>query len=234
MRDVSFSLRRGEILGISGLVGAGRTELARAIFGRDRIDGGTIYMHGVPITPRSPHDAVRRKIGLLTEDRKAQGLVLRLPVDENTTLAGPSRVIHRGFIDVRRERELAGKLVSTLSIRTPGLRQQVMNLSGGNQQKVVLAKWLFTDAEVLIFDEPTRGIDVGAKAEIYQLMRDLAARGVGIIMISSELQEILGMSDRILVMREGSIVAEFGRDEATQEGILAAAMSGSRKEGEPA
>ncbi len=224
--DISFSLHKGEILGLAGLVGAGRTEIARAIFGADPIDEGKIYLEGKEVTIRSPQEAIRLGIGLLTEDRRRYGLVLLMALRENTTLANLSDVSRAGFLNFSKERKVASKYVQELAIRTPSVEQLVRNLSGGTQQKVVLAKWLFSKSKVLIFDEPTRGIDVGAKVEIYELMNQLVARGVGIIMISSELPEILGMSDRILVIHEGRIAGELTREEATQEKIMTLATGG--------
>jgi ribose transport system ATP-binding protein len=226
LHDISFEVRKGEILGLAGLVGAGRTETARAIFGADPIDSGTVEVFGRPVNIRSPQDAIHHGIGLVTEDRKQQGLVLGMVVRENTTLANLDLLSTLGFIRRREEREVAEKYRRDLDIRTPTIEQVVQNLSGGNQQKLVLAKWLFTGSKVLIFDEPTRGIDVGAKSEIYKLMNELAARGVAIIMISSELPEVLGMSDRILVMHEGEIAGELSRAEATQENIMHLATGG--------
>lgn len=226
LHNISFSVYRGEVLGIAGLVGAGRTELARAIFGADLIDSGSVYLEGRKLSITSPQAAIREGIGLVTEDRKQQGLVLQMAVRENVSLANLRALTVAGFVNRRREREVALQYVHDLRIRTPGVEQRVRNLSGGNQQKVVLAKWLFTRSKVLLFDEPTRGIDVGSKVEIYQLMNELAARGVAIIMISSELPEILGMSDRILVMHEGRIAGELLREEATQEKIMHLATGG--------
>lgn len=226
LHDISFSVRKGEIVGLAGLVGAGRTETARALFGADLIDSGTIELFGKPVRIKSPQDAIRQGIGLVTEDRKQQGLVLGMVVRENNTLANLESLATFGFIRRREERQVAEKYRSDLAIKTPSIEQTVQNLSGGNQQKVVLAKWLFTGSKVLIFDEPTRGIDVGAKSEIYKLMNELAAQGVAIIMISSELPEILGMSDRILVMHEGRIAGELSREEATQEAIMHLATGG--------
>jgi ABC-type sugar transport system ATPase subunit len=223
IHDVSFQLRRGEILGLAGLIGAGRTELVRALFGADPPDAGEIWLEGKPVRIRGPRDAIRLGIGFVTEDRKLQGLVLGMTVRENTTLASLRQVSRFGFLDLPWERTVAREFVDRLDIRTPSVEQEVVNLSGGNQQKVVLAKWLATRPKVLILDEPTRGIDVGAKAEVHGLMSRLAGQGVGIIMISSELPEILGMSDRILVVREGRISGEFRRGQATQEAILACA-----------
>lgn len=224
LRNISFHLKQGEILGISGLMGAGRTELARAIFGADRIDEGKILVKGIRQTIKSPRDAVKAGIGFLTEDRKQSGLILQLSVKDNISLPNLSYLTQAGLLSSRKEKSLAGKYISELRIKTPGFFQKVNFLSGGNQQKVVLAKWLACHIDILIFDEPTRGIDVAAKVEIYKLMNKMTASGVGIIMISSELPEILGMSDRILVMREGEIRREFTAEEATQEKILATAL----------
>ncbi|MCA1645422.1 MAG: sugar ABC transporter ATP-binding protein [Chloroflexi bacterium] len=223
LHDVSFVLHRGEILGLAGLVGAGRTELVRALFGADPIDGGDLSIEGNQVHIRNPRDAIRLGLGFVTEDRKLHGLVLGMSLRENATLASLTRVSRFGFIDFASERNVAADYVRRLDIRTSGIEQEVLNLSGGNQQKVVIAKWLATQPRILILDEPTRGIDVGAKAEVHGLMSRLAADGVSILMISSELPEILGMSDRILVVRQGRINAEFAREEATQENILAAA-----------
>ncbi len=217
---VSFTVRAGEIVGLTGLVGAGRTEVARAIFGADHLDGGQIFLDGKPATVKSPQDAIAKGVGLLTEDRKGQGLVLGMTVRENTTLANLSSLVKFLFVERGRERDVARKYVNELQIKTPSIEQVAQNLSGGNQQKVVLAKWLFTQSRILIFDEPTRGIDVGAKVEIYKLMNDLARRGDAILMISSELPEVLGMCDRILVMHEGRLAGELPRAEATQERIM--------------
>ncbi|MEO6001600.1 MAG: sugar ABC transporter ATP-binding protein [Opitutus sp.] len=224
LHDISFSLMRGEVLGVAGLMGSGRTELARAIFGADRIDTGRIFVEGEEQRLGSPRAAIDAGIGFLTEDRKNQGLVLVLSVQDNICLPSVEVFANGGIMEVARERSAAAKNIADLRIKTPSAQQRVGHLSGGNQQKVVLAKWLCTDARILIFDEPTRGIDVGAKVEIYQLMNQLAAKGVGILMISSELPEILGMSDRILVMREGRLAGEFNAAEATQEKLLAAAI----------
>jgi ribose transport system ATP-binding protein len=225
-QDISFTLRKGEVVGLGGLVGAGRTEVARAIFGADPVDAGEILLDGRPVQIHSPRDAIRLGIGLVPEDRKLLGLVLGMAVRENVTLANLEAVAPGGFIRPRREREAAEKYIRDLQIRTPSGEQTVRNLSGGNQQKVVLAKWLFTDSRLLIFDEPTRGIDVGSKVEIYQLMNALTAQGVGILMISSELPELLGMSDRILVMHEGRLAGELPRAEATQERVMHLATGG--------
>lgn len=226
INNVSFSVRRGEILGIAGLVGAGRSEVARAIFGADPLEHGQILIDGRPVVIRSPQDAIRQGIGLVTEDRKALGLILGMAVRENVSLANLGVLARLGFVSKRREKQVADDYVRDLLIKTPSIEQAVQNLSGGNQQKVVLAKWLFTKSKILIFDEPTRGIDVGAKTEIYQLMNKLAADGAAIIMISSELPEVLGMSDRILVMHEGEIAGELSREEATQEKIMHLATGG--------
>ncbi len=226
LHDISFTVHKGEILGIAGLVGAGRTELARAIFGADPIDSGEIWLNGTRVDIHSPRDAIQLGIGLVTEDRKELGLILSMVVRENISLANLDSLTRFGFVKRREERKAALKFVEDLMIKTPSIEQQVQNLSGGTQQKVVLAKWLFTKSRVLIFDEPTRGIDVGSKVEIYQLMNRLVANGAAIIMISSELPEILGMSDRILVMHEGRIAGELSREEATQEKIMHLATGG--------
>lgn len=211
--DINFSVHKGEIVGLTGLVGAGRTEVARAIFGADPLDEGTIYLDGKPIEVRSPQDAIRHGIGLLTEDRKNQGLILGMTVRENTSLANLKQLV-RGlfFLDKRKERDAAARLSRDLEIRTPTVETAVQTLSGGNQQKVVLAKWLFTQSKVLIFDEPTRGIDVGAKVAIYELMNKLVRQGVGVLIISSELLEVIGMCDRILVMNSGWMPNEASRE----------------------
>ena len=222
--DINLTVRAGEVVGVAGLLGAGRTEMARAIVGADRRDAGEIRVKGTVARLDHPADAIRLGIGFMPEDRKTQGLVQLLSVGENTTLAALGLFSRGGFLKRREAAAAASKLVKDLRIRTPGLDQPVAQLSGGNQQKVVLAKWLATGADILIMDEPTRGIDIGAKVEIYELMNQLTARGAGILMISSELTEVLGMSDRILVMRGGRIVAEFDAAGATQENVLRAAL----------
>lgn len=225
VKDVSFSIRRGEVLGLTGLVGAGRTETARLIFGADKREGGAISLDGKALRIRSPRDAIGAGISLLTEDRKKQGLILRLSVRENFGLPNLTRFSRGGIIDTSRERASFAHYVEGLRIKILDQAQKVKNLSGGNQQKVVLAKWLEKNAEVIIFDEPTRGIDVGAKYEIYLLMNKLAAEGKAILMISSELPEVLGMSDRILVMHDGAIAGEIADVEnATQEEIMRLAV----------
>jgi ribose transport system ATP-binding protein len=221
---VSLYIRAGEIVGLSGLVGAGRTEVARAIFGADRISGGEIRFLGETLKNHEPDEAIRRGIGLLTEDRKSHGLLANMTVRENITLANLARISRAGFVSRSKEAEMVPPLVEGLRIKTPSVEQNVANLSGGNQQKTILARWLFTECRLLIFDEPTRGIDVGAKTEIYQLIADLAARGKSILVISSELPEVLGLSHRIYVMREGRIAGEFEGAGATQEALLGAAM----------
>ena len=224
LKDISFSLHKGEVLGVAGLLGAGRTELARAIFGLDKISSGSIYVNGIAQKMSSPRSAIKSGIGFLTEDRKSQGLVLPLSVERNLCLSSVDKFSRWGIMNSREERQEAGRYVADLRIKTPSLDQKVVFLSGGNQQKVVLSKWLCSQAEVFIFDEPTRGVDVGAKAEIYQLMNRLTASGVAIMMISSELLEVLGMSDRVMVMRGGRIAGEFSDGEYTQERILQCAL----------
>ena len=234
VRNASFSAYRGEILGIAGLMGAGRTELVSAIFGAcPGATHGDVLVAGKKIEIRSPADAIDHGIALLTEDRKALGLFLGQSIAFNTTIASLPTISTRlaGVIDAARERALVEKYVEELGVKTPDIDTIVGTLSGGNQQKVVLGKWLNASPEIFILDEPTRGIDIGAKVEIYKLLNRLAGQGVAIIMISSELPEVLGMSDRILVMREGAIVAEFTRDEATREAIMEFA-TGARRTGE--
>ena len=224
MNGVSFEVRQGEIVGLAGLVGAGRTEIVRAIAGADIPQKGTIEVQGRVIRIRSPHDGIDAGFAFITEDRKAQGLVLGMSVRENVTLAHLGQFVERDqLVDRRKEEQTTREYIDQLQIRTPGTEQLVRNLSGGNQQKVVLAKWLLGNAKVFLFDEPTRGIDVGAKAEIYDLMIKLAAGGAGIVMVSSELPEVLGMAHRILVIRGGQIVHEFARADATPDAVIAAA-----------
>ncbi|MFT4038412.1 MAG: sugar ABC transporter ATP-binding protein [Thermomicrobiales bacterium] len=220
LHDVNFGVRAGEIVGLAGLVGSGRTEVARAIFGADRFDAGQVLLNGQPVTITTPRDAIRHGIGLVPEDRKQQGLVLSLAVRENIALPSLDKMVKFGFVQSGEEQKLGRRFVDALRIRTPSLEQQVINLSGGNQQKVVIAKWLALQPQVLILDEPTRGIDVGAKAEVHSLIAELARQGVAVLMISSELPEILGMSDRVLVMHEGHIVADVPREDATEETIM--------------
>ncbi len=220
VRDISFNLRKGEILGFAGLMGAGRTETARAIFGADKIESGKIKINGEPVRILSPMDAVSHGIGYLSEDRKRYGLATGLSVTDNAILASYNMYEHGLFIHAKHVEKVTREFVDKLKIKTPSLEQLLKNLSGGNQQKVVIAKWLIKNSDILIFDEPTRGIDVGAKSEIYTLMNELAKKGKSIIMISSELQEILRMSDRIVVMCEGRITGELSIEEASQEKIM--------------
>jgi ABC-type sugar transport system ATPase subunit len=219
--DVSFEVRRGEILGLAGLMGAGRTELVMSLFGAwGRIRGGEVLLGGRPIAIANACDAIRQGIALVSEDRKRYGLVLGMDVKENSTLASLARIARLFVIDKNEEIRCAGQYVKELRTKTPSLEQRVGNLSGGNQQKVVLAKWLLTHPKVLFLDEPTRGIDVGAKVEIYNIMNDLVDRGVGVVMVSSELPEVLGMSDRILVIHEGRIGGSLAHGEASEERVM--------------
>lgn len=225
VRDVSFAVHRGEILALTGLIGAGRTEAVRLLFGADPRDSGTIRLDGRALSIRSPRDAINAGIGLLTEDRKLQGLVLTASVQHNFGLPNLERFSRWGFVKQRQEREEFARFTQTLKIRIANPEQLARNLSGGNQQKVVLAKWLARNCDVLVFDEPTRGVDVGAKFEIYLLMNELVAQGKSIVMISSELPEVLGMSDRILVMHEGRVTGEIHDvKRATQEQIMQLAV----------
>jgi len=220
IKDVSFSLKKGEVLGFAGLIGAGRTEIMRALFGADLKASGEIFIEGQKVEIKSPNDAVRLGIGFVPEDRKLQGLILIMAVYENISLPILPFMFSNGIIDFKEEYSLAESLVERLNIKTPTIWQIVNNLSGGNQQKVVLAKWLALKPRVLILDEPTRGIDVGSKAEIHHLIDGLAKEGIGVILISSELPEILALSDRILVVSKGRIAGELKREEADQEKIM--------------
>lgn len=220
VRNISFSVRKGEILGVSGLVGAGRTELAQLIFGAAPMEQGVISINGKPVAIKSPSDAIKHKIGFLTEDRKGQGLFLELAVQWNIVFPIIKQISRFGVVNTKKEVEIARKYKKRINIKTPDLSQQVINLSGGNQQKVVLAKSLAAESDILIFDEPTRGIDVGAKQEIYHLMTELADNGIAILMISSDMEELLGMSDRIIVLCEGELVGEVQKDNFNQHYIL--------------
>jgi ABC-type sugar transport system ATPase subunit len=221
--DISFSLKRGEILGAFGLVGSGRSQVAKCLFGADPITSGSIHLGGRPVRFKSPHDAVQAGIALLTEDRKRDGLVMSCSIRDNGSLATMDLISRWGILDVRqRDARVQGK-VQELNIQPAQINRLVQQLSGGNQQKVVLAKWLLTQAQVLILDEPTRGVDVATKVEIYHIISGLAERGVGILLISSELPEILGMSDRVIVMRGGRLAGEFPRAQASEESLLACA-----------
>ncbi|MBA7640092.1 Galactose/methyl galactoside import ATP-binding protein MglA [subsurface metagenome] len=220
VKDVSFEVRRGQILGVAGLMGSGRTETMRALFGADRADSGEIYLYGAsePVKIRKPRDAVRNGIAFLTEDRKEQGLFLPLPVRMNISLTRLRDVSRLGWINTSEERSVAGRYVDTLAVRCSSAEQRVGELSGGNQQKVVIAKWIYKDCDILIFDEPTRGIDVGAKFEIYRMLADLAEKGKAILVVSSDLKELMAICDRIMVMSAGRLAATFDRGEWSQEG----------------
>lgn len=227
-KPLRFSLRSGEIVGLAGLVGAGRTELLRVLFGVDQPLGGTIRIGGQPLTLRSPRDAIRAGVALVPEDRKQQGLVLEMAVRENIALAGLARNQRSGgWVNAAKIRSDAAEMIEKLRIKTPSSRQIVQLLSGGNQQKVVLGKWLTMQPRVLLLDEPTRGIDIGAKEEIYRLMEQLAGSGVAILFVSSELEEVLGMSDRTLVMHEGRLTGELARHELSEEAVMRLATGGS-------
>jgi ribose transport system ATP-binding protein len=220
LRDISFEVRAGEVVGVAGLVGAGRTELARAIFGADPVDSGEVLVEGRAMRPGDIREARRRGLGLIPEDRKGQGLVQELSVLENLGLAALGKDTRFGVVDLRGRRRRAREMVEEINIRTPGLEQEVRYLSGGNQQKVVIGKWLLADSRVLLLDEPTRGVDVGAKVEIYELINRLTSGGAAVLMISSDLPEVLGMSDRILVMSQGRMTGELEAEEATQERVM--------------
>ena len=225
VKNASFKLKKGEILGFAGLVGSGRSELMRAIFGIDKMDQGEVFLDGEKISIRHPSHAIKHGLGFVPEDRKLQGLILGMAVRENITMSSLEKLSNYGFIKSSSEKDVSVDFIEKLSIKTPHQEQKVLNLSGGNQQKVVIAKWLAISPKILILDEPTKGVDVGAKKEIHHLMSKLTQEGVAVIMISSELPEILGMSDRIIVMHKGVIKGEFLRGEATQEKILSLALS---------
>jgi rhamnose transport system ATP-binding protein len=223
-KDVSFELRRGEILGFFGLVGAGRSEVMRAVFGIEGADAGTVLMEGREVRASDPAAAMARGIAYVPEDRQLQGTILAMNIRENATLAILDRLAHRSWLDLPRERALTDEYGKRLDIKAGSWEQAVNSLSGGNQQKVVLAKWLATQPRVLILDEPTKGIDVATKARVHEFVSLLAKEGLGIVLVSSEMPEILGMSDRIVVMHEGRVTAQFRRDDANQEKLLKAAM----------
>ena len=220
LKNVSLEAYRGEILGLAGLVGAGRTETVRALFGADKRQSGDFYINGRQVKIRSPKDAIRCGIGLIPEDRKAQGLLLKMPIRYNVSFANLKAITGSLGISMAKDNNAAVKYIDLLKIKTPGAEELAGQLSGGNQQKVVLAKWLFKDSDILIFDEPTRGIDVGAKTEIYKLLIDLVSQGKVIIIISSDMPELLGMADRIVVMHEGEVMGSLEKEEFSQERIL--------------
>jgi ribose transport system ATP-binding protein len=224
--NISFSVRAGEILGVSGLMGAGRTEIMEAIFGARKAHEGTIYIDNKPVTIKSPRQAIKHGIAFITEDRKSKGLVLNMSVRENLTLPKSEQLANLGVIQTKKEKDLVQSLIDRLKIKTASPELQVKALSGGNQQKVVFGKWLAMGPRILILDEPTRGVDVGAKKEIYEIMNELTAQGVAIIMVSSELPEVLGMSDRIMVIHEGKVTAIFDNENVDQEMIMRAATGG--------
>jgi len=227
-RNISFNVKKGEIVALAGLVGAGRSEVARAIFGVDKYESGLVKVNGVPLPAGSPVEAMARKIALVPEDRRQQGLFMIAGVNRNISMESFAQLIDRGLINFKRERALTNTWREKLSIKFNNQADPVDRLSGGNQQKTVLAKWLATDPDLFIVDEPTRGIDVATKAEVHRLLNQAASEGKAVLMISSELPEVLGMADRIIVMREGRQVAEFSRKEATQEKIIAAATTGEK------
>jgi rhamnose transport system ATP-binding protein len=224
---IDFQVRAGEILGIAGLLGSGRSELLRAIFGADPVQGGHIEVDGVKVRPGDPRRAVQAGMGLLTEDRKQLGLLLELSIRENASLAHLDEISRFWIVDKRRERGIVDQYLGGLRLRAASWEQPVSSLSGGNQQKVLLARWLATRAKVLMFDEPTKGVDVGAKAEIYKVIGDLAAEGLGVVVVSSYLPEVLGLADRVLVMREGAVAGELPAAGATEEQVLHLASGGA-------
>jgi len=227
-RNISFNVKKGEIVALAGLVGAGRSEVARAIFGVDKYESGSVKINGEVLPAGSPVAAMERKIALVPEDRRQQGLFMIAGVNRNISMESFGKLTDRGLLNFKRERELTNTWREKLSIKFNNQADPVDRLSGGNQQKTVLAKWLATDPDILIVDEPTRGIDVATKAEVHRLVNQAASEGKAVLMISSELPEVLGMADRIIVMREGRQVAEYSRKEATQEKIIAAATTGKK------
>jgi ribose transport system ATP-binding protein len=229
--DINFTVREGEILGIAGLVGSGRTDVARVVAGVEKPSSGSIYIYGKEVNLKSSSEALGYGIGLLPEDRNKQGLFLKRPIFENVTISSLFQYTRMGTINLSQENKQVQALANDIGISSTGIDQSVRNLSGGNRQKVVLARWLGAQSKLLIFDEPTRGVDVGAKVEIYRLMNELAAKGVAIIMVSSEIQEILGMADNIIVLWRGTIAAQFTKEEATREKLLQAALIGANNNG---
>ncbi|HBF35877.1 MAG TPA: D-xylose ABC transporter ATP-binding protein [Firmicutes bacterium] len=220
LNEISLSARAGEVLGIAGLMGSGRTEMAKAIFGAYKVDQSAIYLNGNKVKIKNPRDAVKAGIAYVSEDRKTEGLFLKLSVRHNTSIAALKKFTHAGKINNKTESKAVEDYITKLKIKTPSMKQLIKNLSGGNQQKVVLSKWMLINPKVLILDEPTRGVDVGAKIEIYELINKLKAQGVAILLISSELPEVMGISDRILVIHEGKVTGEYLHDEASQEKIM--------------
>ena len=227
--DVDFSVKAGEVLGVSGLMGAGRTEIMQAVFGNLPYDRGSIFINGKQAVIKNPLQAIEHGIGFITEDRKTEGLLLEESIEKNVSLTNLGRISGKGKVVISREKEkgLVTKAIEELHIRCFGPGHECVNLSGGNQQKVVFAKWIYTEPRILILDEPTRGVDIGAKKEIYSIINQLAEKGVAIIMVSSELPEVLGMSDRIMVVREGMVRGIIGQDEADQEKIMTLATGGT-------
>ncbi len=227
LHDASIEMRKGEILGLSGLLGSGRTELARVLFGADKPDQGTLTLDGAPSPIASPRDAIREGIGYCSEDRKAEGIVPEMSVRENLTLAVLPALAKNGIIDPNEQQAIVDRFVKLLSIKTSDVEQPISQLSGGNQQKVLLARWLCLNPRLLLLDEPTRGIDVGAKAEIHQLIESLADEGMSVLMITSEIEEIVEGSNRVTVLRDGRTVAEFDRAQISQDAIISAMADGA-------
>ncbi|HYE91329.1 MAG TPA: sugar ABC transporter ATP-binding protein, partial [Terriglobales bacterium] len=227
LNGVNVEVRRGEVVGLAGLLGSGRTETARAIFGADRVDEGSITVNGRPIAPKSPNDAIDAHIAFVSEDRKAEGIIPEMSVRENLTLAALPTLTRLGVVDKERQRQVVDEYIRRFGIKTAGPDQKIRELSGGNQQKVLLARWLCTKPELFIVDEPTRGIDIGARREIQSLVDELARAGLGVLMISSDLEELVEGSSRVVVLRDGKDVAELGRSELSQDAIVRAMAGGS-------
>ena len=228
--NISFKLRRGEVLGFAGLVGSGRTEIMRAVFGADKLDAGEVFINGTPVRIKTPDDSIAHHLAFLTEDRKQQGLLLQVSVSRNISLANLGAITRHGFLNFKAERRVAEEYVRTLQVKTPSINQRVIFLSGGNQQKVVLAKWLYTSCDILILDEPTRGIDVGAKAEIYHLINQLVDEGKSIILISSDMPELLAMSDRVMVVYNGRIKGELDGEDITADNVMSMILQKQEEE----
>ena len=223
VEEVSFSVAKGEILGFSGLVGSGRSETMNAVFGSLKKSAGTVYLEGNPVNIRSAKEAIKMGIGMVTEDRKKTGIIAPMNLRENMTIASLDMISNKTFINRKKEKSISGEFYEKLSVKANGIEDNIMNLSGGNQQKIVLSKWLMKDIRVLILDEPTRGVDVGAKVEIYNIITELAEKGIAVIMVSSELPELLGMCDRIIVLSRGRVTGNIKREDFSQERIMRAA-----------
>ena len=213
-------MHKGEIVGLAGFVGAGRTEVLTSIFGADKLDSGEIYIKGEKVSIRSPKEAIAHRISMIPENRRDDGLITSMSIKENAQLSVIDRISNKGFLSKKKSKDLMEQMIEKYSIKIGNMDDKILTLSGGNQQKVIIAKWIGNDPEILLCDEPTRGIDVGAKAEVYKILRDISASGIGVLMVSSELPELLAVCDRILVMHEGKMTGELSREEASEEAIM--------------